>query len=364
MGCRTVTLSMTGNGLIVLAPLALVCAVCLRLTRDRRLVTVLFWLAVWGIVWVGFSIPVFHRPPAEPVLRSGGTLLLVAGLSTLLCGFVAAEGVGIRRSRRRAMFVDPDRLLTGHESWPAFRKSAGAVCVLLLLLTGYELASAASVGVVSGRLRALVLSLSGAAAAAAMFALTARRWSVNLAELAMGLATLGAASTALLLVPSAPQSAEERFPMVFNALMAGLALMAGFWVWIGRVWAQQLDNGRAWTSAGRISKLSAGFAFFVACLALINGSLIAAWPRLGPIGVFDDSLGRMAASVAGHLLLLLVVLWCGRTTGRLSFGVLAVLVGFSLVLLILTRAKPLASTVHRGPVAAGGIPLTLGAHRT
>ncbi len=339
---------MTAGGLTVFAGLAVICVAGLRVTGDRRLISCLFWLLVWGVVWAGFSIPLYQQEEFGPAERSGGTLLVVAGLTAVLCGFVVAEGMVIRRARWCAMHENPDDLLVDHVTWPAFRKSAGAVGVVLVLLTCYELASAASVGAVSGWVRALVLSACGVTSGAAVFSLAGRRWSVNLAEAAMGLTTLGVAAACLLFLPSKPVAAEVGFPMVFTALMVGLAVMAGFWIWIGQVWQQQLDDGVAWTAAGRIAKLCARFSFFVACLALINGSVMAVWPRLGAVGVFDDSLGRVTASVGAHLFLLLVVLWSGRVSRRAGFGMLGILVGFSLVVFVYVRARPLVSTVHQG----------------
>lgn len=350
---------------MVIGVLILACFVGLRATGDRRLIGPLFGLFLLGAFWValrvgrgpfpfpdgGYGFPWDH--PLGPEMGTdplaGVSLLLVTGLTVVLCGFVTAQWVLRSRARWRAACTNPDALLDGFEEWPGFRKMAGAVSVLLILLICYELASVPSGGVVSGRLGALIISGCAGLSGAAVFSLLGLRWSVNLADAAMGLVTLGVAALGLTLLPSEPADAAARFPMIFNALMMAFAVMTWFWVWIGKVWRQQLDHGRAWTAAGRMAANSCPrFAFLAACLALSIGWLTAIWPRLRPIGVFDDSLGRVAASVAAHLTLLLAVLWSGRMTGRSSFGVLAILVVVSLVGVVVVRALPLSETVHYG----------------
>ncbi len=336
------------NGLIglwgvvpwVTGGLILAGAAGVRATGDRRIVVGVFLLCVLCASWNALG-----TPGQAGVGGTGCSLSLLVGLSLVLCVFIGMHGWFRRRSMWMAVRTDPDALLGPIEEWPGFRKAAGAMSVLVVLIVCYELASAGATG---DRGWAVLVFVCAGASGVATFSLLGERWSVNLAEVGMGLVTLSVSVLMLSALPSYPRDSASRFPMVFNGLMIGLGLMAGFWVWIGRVWAQQLDGDVAWTTAGRISRLSAGFAFFVALLALVSGSVMAIWPRLRPVGVFDDTLGRMSAAVAGHLWLLLVVLWSGRRTGRTGFDALAFLVGLSLVGFVAVRAGPLASRLHEG----------------
>ncbi len=52
---------------------------------------------------------------------------------------------------------------------------------------------------------------------------------------------------------------------------------------------------------------------------------MAVWPRWPAIAAMDDSLGRVAAGMAGNLFMLLVLLWSSRRVHRLTFQILTVL---------------------------------------
>jgi hypothetical protein len=167
----------------------------------------------------------------------------------------------------------------------------------------------------------------------------------------LGLTTVAAAALAVALAPGVQDSLGRGFPVVFNAFMIAMAVMSWLWSWLAGVWRQQLDGGRAWTSAGRLIVHCERFAFLAGCLAVLVGSLMALWPRMDVIAAPDSSLGRVAGGVAGHLLLILVLIRNGRVLGRSAFGILTVMSVLSLVLFITVRAHPFVSTVARAGVA-------------
>lgn len=344
------TLEFQEEGLMMIAALIVACLGGLWATGERRLITALLWLFVLGVLWLALLRPLYHQFDNGTYGRTSGVLVAIVGLSLVVTGFVAVQSIFRGRARWRAVRRNPDALLGEYGDWPGLRKSTGVIGILLVLLICFQTAVPPNVGPIGDTLSALITAVCAGATGGAVFSLLGRRWSVNLADTGMGLVTLAAASLAVAFVPSEPVALEARFPVVFNAYMFALAIMSWFWVWVGRVWRQQIDNGRAWTAGGRLAPLSERFAFFVACLALVLGSLMAIWPRLRPIATLDDSLGRVAAAVAAHLLLVLVLLWNGRMVQRSSFSALTVLVILSLVGFIAVRSWPLTSTI----VDAGG----------
>ena len=337
-------------GLVVIAMLIGTCLLDTWARRNFRLISVAFALFVMALSWAALSHPLFRRLDNATWERMGTSLTLVVGLSVLLCLFVRLRFWLADAARRRAIHDNPEDLLESFVEWPVFRKTAGAIGLLLILLISYELASSPLTGSVTGRVRCIILTLCAASAGVAMFRLFVEKWSDNFADAAMGLLTLAAGSLSLVLLPAEPAAAASRFPLVFTSLLVAFAVMTWLWVWLGRVWCQQLDDGEAWTAGGRLSLSSAVFGFFVACVALVNGSVMAFWPRFRSVGVFDDSVGRMAAGMGGYLLLLLVLLWSRRTSGRAGFGILALLAVFSMLSFLAVRAGPLSSRDHYGGV--------------
>lgn len=335
-----------GDGLWVIGVLILACLAQLAATGDRRLIAALYWLFVVTAVWGALLVPEYVRLPDGSYQRGAGAVVLLVGLSCCLCGFVLARSAWTERARWRAVIADPDELLSGFQEWPGLRQSAGVVGLLCVLLICFQFAAPTSIGSMGVKPASILTAACAAGSGAALFTLVGWRWSANLADIAMALVTLGVASLAMVLVPSKPIELGARFPMIFNGLMIALTAMSCFWVWISKVWRQQIDGEHMWTAAGRLAPLSERFAFFVACLALVMGSLMAIWPRLRPISHADDSLGRVSAAVAGHLFLVLTLLWSGRTTRRSSFSALAVMVILSLVGFVLIRSGPLRSTVE------------------
>jgi len=282
------------------------------------------------------SLPGPGSPPLVTLWTAG--LILGAGFTAGICILAIAEGVSIGRRRARALRTDPLRLLEPSPIRPAMRAAcgAGALAVAALALAG--LAVPVQLGSWGYRLSGLLVAVTTAAAGTAVFALLWRHWNRYLADVAMGLMTLSVCGFAAMLVPSEPEELNERYPLMFNAIVFALACMAWTWNWLGGVWEQQLDNGQAWTTAGRLVAPANDFSFQIAAVGLIIAFLMAGWPRLPSIGCADDSHGRVLFGVAGHLLLVLVCLDCTRRTRRTRFTRAAVLAVASLMIFIGVRA--------------------------
>jgi hypothetical protein len=174
----------------------------------------------------------------------------------------------------------------------------------------------------------------------------------------MGLTSLALCGLATVVVPSKPSALAGRYPMIFNAMMVGLAVSTVLCTHLASVWRSQpgdvrpVDVGKArqgrssrstdWKirPTSRLAPYAQRFAFFNASLALVVGAVMAVWPRWPGIAPTDDSLGRVSAGVAANLFLLLVMLWCARRSNKLTFKILTVLTVVSTVGFVMVRMMP------------------------
>ncbi|MBN1512946.1 MAG: hypothetical protein JXB13_13105 [Phycisphaerae bacterium] len=265
-------------------------------------------------------------------------LVLAGVLAAVLCGAVVAEGTVRSFRLARGLREDPNLLLEPLPESRLLQAGCSVIGAILVLLAVLGLAVPLELRPGGYRLAALGHASFAFAGGVALFALVWRRWNSVRAELAMGLVTLAVCLVASAFVPNAPQELQRRYPMVFNAMLIALAMMAWLWGWLSGVWRQQLDGEVAWTTTGHMVGPAADFAFQAAGIGLIVALLMAAWPRMGAIGAGDDSLGRMLFGIGGHLLLIFALLAGGRRTGRTRFGRTAAVAVLSLLIFICIRA--------------------------
>ena len=316
------------EGLWVLGCLFASCGVALASTRERQLYTCQFLLAVMIAVWSCLLPPVF-RITAPGGWRGTGSVLLLTGSLTLILALAASVIAWSERRGRCAVSLEADAAETPHQSWPGFRVSVGMVALTVLLLACYQLAVPVAIENHGFRFSAIVVSVSAGLAAWACLTLLQRFWSPNLADAAVSLASIALCGVAVSLVPSFPDSLAERYPVIFNAMMVGLALATAACTWLALRWRQRLDDGLATLLGGRLIFHAKRAAFLDAVLAVALGGLMAFWPRIPSIAVPDDTLGRVTAGFGANLFLLLVVLWSARRLKRMTFHVLTLLVVMS-----------------------------------
>jgi hypothetical protein len=161
----------------------------------------------------------------------------------------------------------------------------------------------------------------------------------------MGLLSLALCCVAVMLLPAEPAALSVRYPLILNATLIALAVITWLWAWLSCVWHQQLDQGNAWTTAGWLIRPAQRLSFFAGMLGLALASLMTVWPRLVGMPDMDHSLGRIAAGVAGHLVLLWALLWCARRLRRRSFTALAFLSLASMLSFVYVRSLPLTTAV-------------------
>jgi hypothetical protein len=318
------------------------CGLRVVLGRDDRLVVPLFWLAVLSVGWVCASPEAIATNSTGGFERTSVTVLLLVGLSAVLVVAVLVGAIVAYRRRWRLAFENPDSLADTPQSVSGF--SLSCICVALMvgfLVVFHLVVPVRTAG--SYRVTLLVTSICALGVSVSCFLVCGRAWSSGLGDAGFALLTLAVAASATMLVPSQSGALVDRYPQLFNAMIVGFAIATGWWTWLSQVWDQQLDDGAAWTTAGRLIPHAKRFAFFSAALAYLSATLMAFWPRLPGIATMDHSYGRIVSGFSANLFLLLVMLWASRRLRRITFHFLTLLVVMSGAGFMVVRMLPFAS---------------------
>jgi hypothetical protein len=332
------------GGALDLFCVAASCIVLTRATSSAYLLVPLFWTLFLALLWQCLLIPpVIYEPHMLSAAWTGQPSLWA--LATLVCSaalvssFVAVQGWSWQRSRSQAWPLNAAYLLRPPRSWPGLETSVLVCGVLAAFLGALLLVFPASAGSFRTTLPVLGAASATAAVGVSVLAVVHRHWASGMAELGCGLLTLSLCTLALLLVPAAPERLDERFPLIFNALIVGCAAAAGLWIWLCRAWRQQLlPDGRAWTTAGRMIPVVRRAAFLASALGIVFALRMGMWPLNGRSR--DDGAGRIVCALAAMALLLLVVVRAFKVTGRPAYRSLILLSVFSMFVFATVRYWP------------------------
>lgn len=314
------------------------CTIAQVWTGDRRLGTCQLWCATMAATWACLLPPALRSTATGGYEHTGNTLVLLAALSVLLALSVMITGWVERRGKRRGR--ESDGAALSAPPWPGFSLSFAVIALAVILLVSYHLAVPLPAARGGFRLAVLIAAGSAALAALASFLMVFRTWSAPVADVAMALTSLCLCGLATTAVPSQPTALVERYPMVFNAMLFGLAGSTGLWTWLRAVWRRPHAAGQAGATTGRLIPHARRFAFLSATLALVIAAIMAVWPRWRVIATADDSVGRVIAGVSANLFLLLVLLRCSRHFHKLTFQILTALAVVSTAGFLLARVLP------------------------
>jgi len=316
------------TGFIDLAAVAGAILIAWRQTRNHDLITALFWLLIFTGLWAAFQMPAFRvESPRgfEPAVATRWAGLFMLNTAAVIAAFTTAGGMAHRRRRRRACPDTPWVLAESPTDWPGFRYSAGLTAVVVLIL-----------GCIN-----LTVPWTGVAAFLAgcsMLALAARRWNENLADAGLALVTLGVVSLMMISFSLPAYWTPAAIAEVFNRVLVGLAVMTGLWYWLAGFWRQQLDDGRPWTTAGRLIRTSQRVGYLVGATAVLISFHLALWPRFAYVGDLDNSTRRWVWGLSANGLLILAFVLAARRTGRATPAWLALFTAASAVMFALVRS--------------------------
>lgn len=318
------------TGWVDLVLLTLAVLIRWRSSGNNQLVTNAFWILIFAGLWASLQIQPLRSVPGAGGLSLGVTspwpsvLIFSWGLSIL--AFTVFGGWVIRYRRARAW---PDRLwllVEPPEDWPGFRYSAGLVTVLMLVLgTAFVTQPWTSVGAF----------LAGCS----LLGLVHRRWDENLADAALAAITLSIVALCMFGLPQ-PEfyNPAEKYAEIFNRAIIGLAVMTWFWHWLGAFWMQQLDEGRPWTTAGRLIRTSRRVGFLIAAAAVLIAASLAFWPRRSFVSAPDNDLYRWIMGAIAYTLLFGALLTAARRTGKPTLSWLALFTAAAAVVFVFARA--------------------------
>lgn len=336
-----------GTALVLL--LALIAAGCDRTIAASRNV---FWCLGFWLVIVAVSWPILSMDLRSADAGMGGVVspaptawVWQAAVGAIVFVFVLADGIVRRRRKWQYVQSAPGALADAPRPNQGLYLSCAAVGLGIIISATIVLTDPQALSGY-GRLmlfsQMIVLLIAGAS----ILMMTHHAFSAATADVGLALITLGIVSFFAAAAPGTAPTAAEAYPLVFNAMMAGFGLACWLWTWLANVWEQQLLDGIAWTTAGRMIPFARQFSFLAGCLALLQAGLMALWPRFPAVAAADDSLGRFAAGVGTHLGLALVFCWCARHGRRAAFHVLALWTVLSLLLFMAARMLVFASSRH------------------
>ncbi len=322
------TLDIWASGMVDLGLLGGALVLARVPTGDRRLITALFWLAIFAGLWMALRVPPYRamvtRGILTPPVATNWSALFMVWSAAAIGAFALADSWLEHRWRVSAWPAELWKLTSPLPAWPGFRYSAGVMAVVVLGLGCVHVAR-------------FWTPAPAFVAGAAMLALVKRKWNENLADVGLALITLGVVSLLTVWRPE-PRSDSEYFTEIFNRVIIGLAIMIAFWHWLANVWVQQLDDGRAWTTSGRLIHTARRVGFLLTATAVLVGITLATWPLLEHAGP-DNSSWRWAWGLTGYALLIMALAFSALITGKQTLAWMSLLAAVSGWIFLLSRIR-------------------------
>jgi len=297
-------------------------------TRDPQLITVCFWILVLAGLWLSLQIPAVQTVRTQ----TGGSypdttrwaIPFVVWNAFLIAALTMAGGIRHQVRRVRAWPNALSNLTVRPQPWPGFRYSVGIIAALLLVLGCVHIVSPWT-------------TASAFVAGGSIFVMVTRRWEENLAEIAVGLVTLGIVSLSLLWLPRPTAVSPDYYAGIFNRVVFGLAATTWLWHWLAGVWHQQLDHGQPWTTAGRLIRTVQRIGYLCGVTGVLVSLHLAFWPKFPVVDNLDDSLSRWIGGLAANGLLVLALIYSARRTKKSTLAWLVLFAVASTVAFTLIR---------------------------
>ncbi|MCG8407207.1 MAG: hypothetical protein MI923_18570 [Phycisphaerales bacterium] len=326
--------TLTSEGVVTLG--SLIAAIALfwinsrdRTDRNRQQPTVMLVLIVLLIWWTSLMLPgasvsgqisKLRRLPFQPSWWTW-TFQFQTSLALLLAAAAVLQDWRYRSRRKRAWPDRLDDLLQPYAQWPGYIQTEAVIASIVLILGVYQVMQA-------GQHRwqpQIANMLTSLTAGITCLYMTYRRWSANTAGLGMALTTLAivalACAFAALFQP-ANESIEyaSRLPVRLNAILLALWVMISIWFWLTRFWDQQLLDGTAWTTTGKMIPYAQRTGFLLTAIAVLVAFQMALWPARAMSTIEDNNTARL---VLGSVAILLLLLMSVRNARRIDSTPLA-----------------------------------------
>lgn len=300
-------------------------------TRESQLVTTCFWILILAGLWLSLQV----KPVAQVQTERGWSYLettrwavpFIIFSAAVMVAFAFGEGYRYHHRRVRAWPKALQRLTGERPPWPGFHYSFGIVAVVLMLGACIHILSPWS-------------AVSALAAGGAALSLTGRKWDENLADVGLGLITVGIVSLCLIWITPPPRPSAAYFAAIFKVAVVGLAISTLFWHWLVKVWDQQLDHGQAWTTAGRLIPSARRVGFLAGATGVLVSTELAFWPTFPAVTGLEHPTAWGWVSGIGVQVLLALSLWvAARVTRKTTLGWLLLFTLIATGAFILVRAS-------------------------
>ena len=308
--------------------------------RSGRLATTALWSTTGLVSWACLLLPAYLAVEAGRLERTVLVSLWMIGLALLLAAGVCLHALTRRLGARLRPAQDTGAAVQLETpSWQGFSTWSGITSLVVLLLVCYHYAVPFPLKTGGFRVPAVLCTVSAWLAAWSLWVVVRWCWSPNLADAVLGLASVGFGGVVLVCLPERPVLLVERYPLVFTALVAGLALATGLNTWLGtRV--HTLSAVDAPPPRVLLVPRARRMVFMTAALGLLISGMLAIWPRLTAVATTDDSLGRLACGMAADLLLLLALMRAARRLRRVTLHLLGVAAVMLTLAFVLVRVLP------------------------
>ncbi|MCA9249860.1 MAG: hypothetical protein KDA54_01885 [Phycisphaerales bacterium] len=328
-------MTLVGYSLLGAAFLALIFGVVAWWRSSSAAACALLWAAVFGASgWIWGAADLTAAAPGDLV---GPLTIWIVAIGLILTAFIAAEGFIEHQRAWRELRQTPHKIGDHSMEWVGLDDSCTSLGLMLLIAVFAQLSMVLKCHWASERLVALILGVSSIVTGISLLRLVTRRWRIGLADIGLGLLSVGVATLLLTVLPFEPIALEARFPARFNTIIIGLTVMMWVWIWLYGVWHQQLDDGVAWTTAGHMRSRLPRIIVALAVISLVAAGMMSGWPRLRLIGGHDATFLRIGFGVIGHLFLILTLIMLARRWKHAPLGVLAGVASLSLCAFLVIR---------------------------
>ena len=329
----------TREGTGSLALLLIACAVGFSATGAAHLSTCIVALMTMCGAWLALEGPVLNLGAVAGMTRSLGSALLGPWLALMLV-MAAVKTPYVLAARRET----PEGDVLGFPASPSrtvgWRLCCALLTVVLIIHLAYPFGVPLETGHLGFRAAALVGCAAAAMAAIACFSLSRTLRSGNLADGACGLLAIAFSSAAVAAIPQYPKALVDRYPVIFSAVIVGLACAAAAFALLARHWTIRADRNPEDAGTAMLRMHAKRGIFFSGAAAMVVGGMMAFWPRLQGIATADFSLGRVSAGLAANLLLFVVLLVSARMFQRPTYYILAGLAFVSATVFVVVRILP------------------------
>lgn len=304
-------------------------------SRNLKLIPCMFGCLFALAIWLCLLIPPVLSSPTHTPIRGDTTLWLqmVGAFAISLVTPWLVRWWWNHRNQERDLLQSSDGSTT---ACSGLTLCITTVALGVLLLTAFHLAMPIPFRLGGFRTTSLIIVFTSAVSGGSCMRLARVSGHRGPRETGMALISLSLCAAATLLIPNSPEDMQQRYPLIFTAIIIGLSLSTGLGIAWSKALAEKLPNTVNPSEVRSVER----FVLVSGGLALIVGAVMSVWPRWPGIAISDASIGRMAGGLAADLLLLLILLRAARQFRRPVFQALSVLALVSAVGFVIARLAP------------------------